>query len=83
MGNLTADFGGVWQAGAISEVDFDHSMGELTVRVPGAVRLEAVGNAQAEAGRRPADATQADGPDAPVLRLRVSTSMGGSRVVRY
>jgi hypothetical protein len=83
MGNLTADFGGVWQAGAISEVDFDHSMGELTVRVPGTVRLEAVGNAQAEAGRRSADATQAEGPDAPVLRLRVSTSMGESRVVRY
>lgn len=70
MGNLTADLGGAWPPGAAADLTFTQSMGELTLRVPTDVRLET-------------DAEQPKDPKAPTLRLRVSTSMGNSRVIRY
>ena len=41
MGNVTANLGGSWPAGATSSVTFEQSMGELTLRVPNSVRLDA------------------------------------------
>ena len=82
MGNFTADLGGDWKPGATTDVSFDQSMGELTVRVPAGVRLETdISNSMAET-RRP-EGAQPDDAAAPLLKLRMSTSMGESRVVRY
>ena len=82
MGNVTADLGGAWKPGAAVQLSFDQSMGELTVRVPAGVRLETdVTNSMAET-RRPPD-TAPDDPNAPLIKLRLTTSMGESRVVRY
>jgi len=85
MGNLTADLGGAWQPGAKADLSFDHSMGELRLRVPAQVRLEAdVRNAQGgRTENRPSAEGEPSDPAAPVLRLRVSTSMGESRITRY
>jgi hypothetical protein len=85
MGNLTADLGGAWQPGADANLSFNHSMGELRLRVPSEVRLEAnVTNSQ---GGQTENRSSGDGettdPAAPVLRVRVSTSMGESRITRY
>lgn len=84
MGNVTADLGGAWQPGGDAELSFAHSMGELTLRVPRAVRLESnVSGSQGQPGNGRGGAAETDDPDAPVVRLRLSTSMGESRVVRY
>jgi hypothetical protein len=83
MGNLTATLGGDWQPGTETEATFEQSMGELTVRVPSNIRVEAdVRSAQGETSRAPA-ITQPDDPKAPALRLRVTSSMGNARVVQY
>ena len=84
MGNLTADLGGTWQRESEADVSFRQSMGELTVNVPTQVRLEAnVTSSQGKADDRSADSRETQDPAAPKLRLRVSTSMGDSHVVRY
>ena len=84
MGNLTADLGGAWQPGAGAELSFTHSMGELTLNVPTKVRLETdYIISQGQTTSRPAVAEETDDPKAPVLRLRVSTSMGEGRIIRY
>ena len=75
MGNLTADFGGAWTSGG-ADVSFEQSMGELTLRVPQHVRVEGSGGTASAPGAGVAG-------EAPVLRLRVNTSMGESRVLRY
>ena len=81
MGNLTADLGGAWP-GDGADISFNHSMGELTINVPNSVRLETSSTpSQGETNRSTADST-AD-PAAPLLRLRMTTSMGQGRVVRY
>jgi hypothetical protein len=82
MGNLTADLGGDWKPATAADLSFTHSMGELTLRVPREVRLETNGSSQGQAMDREGDDGAAD-PAAPVLRLRMSTSMGEGRVVRY
>ena len=61
-----------------ADVSFDQSMGELTLRVPQHVRIEDSGSGGTAS---PPGAGVAG--DAPVLRLRVTTSMGESRVHRY
>ena len=54
MGNLTATLGGDWQPGTETEATFEQSMGELTVRVPSNIRVEAdVRSAQGETTRSP------------------------------
>ena len=84
MGNLTADLGGAWDPGSAASVTFAHSMGELTLRVPESVKLDAeIRESNAEARPRPSDTAQTDDPNAPVIKLRVSSSMGETRVVRY
>jgi hypothetical protein len=84
MGNLTADLGGAWQDGTEADVSFSHNMGEVVLRVPRSVRLQS----DVRNGQRSENVTQSDppvegGPRAPHVRLRVSTTMGDSRVVRY
>jgi hypothetical protein len=86
MGNVTANLGGSWPAGATSSVTFEQSMGELTLRVPNTVRLDAdVRSSQGgeTTNRTTQDATTPSAPNAPTLRLRVNSSMGNARVVRY
>ncbi len=84
MGNVIANLGGAWTPGAEANLTFEQSMGELTLRVPSSVRLEAdVRESGKEAASRPPDATPPDDPKAPTLRLKVNSSMGETRIVRY
>ena len=84
MGNLTADLGGAWEPGSTADLTFEQSMGELTVRVPSDVRVDAdVRSSDRDGGARPPDIKQPDDPKAPTLHLRVTTSMGNSRVIQY
>src|SRR5688572_22745554 len=84
MGNLTADLGGAWQPGADPELQFSHNMGELTVRVPMGIRLDSdIRNEQGENQGSRTDSAERVDANAPHVRLRISTSMGGSRVIRY
>jgi hypothetical protein len=83
MGSVRADLGGEWTRGSQTELSFDNSMGELQLRVPREVRLdvERVDTTTGQNQVQPADPP--DDPDAPALRLRLSTSMAESRVTRY
>ena len=84
MGNVTASLGGAWPAGEEANVRFEQSMGELTVRVPSNIRLEAdVRNSDGKSSNAAPTAPQTEDPKAPTLRLRVTTSMGDARIVRY
>jgi hypothetical protein len=83
MGNVTADLGGAWQPGSESEMSFTQSMGEVRLKVPTKVRLQAdVRDASGKTGTVP-DADESNDPKAPVIKVRVSTSMGEGRVTRY
>jgi hypothetical protein len=84
MGNLTADLGGDWRPGSEAELSFTQSMGEVRVNVPTKVRLEAdVRDAEGKTRTVPSDADETKDPQAPVIKLRVSSSMGEGRVTRY
>ena len=84
MGNLTADLGGDWKPGSEAELSFTYSMGEVRVRVPNKVRLEAdVRDSEGKAQNAGSDADETKDPKAPFIKVRVSTSMGESRVTRY
>lgn len=83
MGNVTADLGGEWQPGAESELSFTQSMGEVRVNVPNKVRLEAdVRDSEGKTRTVPGGDETKD-PEAPIIKVRVSTSMGEGRVTRY
>ena len=82
MGNVTADLAGAWAAGSSTDLRFEQSMGDLTVRVPSNVKVDAeVRTAQKEGNQAPT-LKQPDDPNAPMLRLRVNSSMGNARVVQ-
>lgn len=84
MGNLTADLGGDWRPGSEAELTFTQSMGELRVNVPTKVRLEAdVRDSEGKKQSVPSDADETKDPKAPMIRVRVSSSMGEARVTRY
>jgi hypothetical protein len=84
MGNLTADLGGAWQPGDEAEMSFTHSMGEVVVNVPSAVRLEAdVRDSENRNSSRPVGPDDTTDPKAPLVKVRVSSSMGEGRVTRY
>jgi hypothetical protein len=84
MGNVTADLGGAWQPGSESELSFTQSMGEVRVKVPTKVRLEAdVRDAEGKRQTVPADEDETKDPKAPLVKVRVSASMGEGRVSRY
>ena len=84
MGNVTANLAGAWSPGSEANLRFEQSMGDLTVRVPSNVRVDAsVHNSQ---GGDSKDTTptlkQPDDPKAPTLRLQVTSSMGNARVIQ-
>jgi hypothetical protein len=84
MGNLTADLGGDWRPGSEAELSFTQSMGEVRVAVPTKVRLEAdVRDSEGNTRTVPADDDETKDPKAPVIKVRVSASMGQGRVTRY
>ena len=84
MGNLTADLGGEWKPGSEAELSFRQSMGEVRVNVPTNVRLQAdVRDAEGKTRNVEPDGDETKDPKAPVIRVRVSTSMGEGRVTRY
>lgn len=83
MGNVRADLGGEWQPGAESELSFTQSMGEVRVTVPNNVRLEADVRDSEGKSRTVPPGDQTTDPEAPVIKVRVSTSMGEGRVTRY
>jgi hypothetical protein len=84
MGNVTADLGGDWKPGSEAELSFTQSMGEVRVNVPTKVKLQAnVRNADGKTQSVPVDDDETKDPKAPLLKVRVSTSMGEGRVSRY
>src|SRR5262245_10969833 len=84
MGNLTADLGGDWRPGSEAELSFTQSMGEVRVNVPTKVRLEAdVRDAEGQKHDVPGDDAETKDPKAPMIKMRVSSSMGQARVTRY
>ena len=85
MGNFNVDLGGDWPAETVSELVFDHSMGELRLNVPEAVAIAADSESLARFGDTGSlEAVKgADDPEAPLIRLKVSTTMGETRVRRY
>jgi hypothetical protein len=85
MGNFTADLGGAWQPESAAELNFTQSMGQLTLQVPNSVRLDANIISSQESGtpRRSNTDEETKDPKAPTLKVRMSTSMGEGRVVRY
>ena len=84
MGNMTADLGGEWKPGSEAELSFTQSMGEVRVNVPNKVRLQAdVRDAEGKTQNIGPDADETKDPKAPVLKVRVSSSMGEGRVTRY
>jgi hypothetical protein len=84
MGNVTADLGGAWQPESKAELNFTQSMGQLTLQVPSSVKLDAnIISSQGGTPRRPDSTEETKDPKAPTLHLRMETSMGEGRVVRY
>ena len=76
--------GGEWATGSDASFTFSQSMGELTLRVPTNVRLETdFRNSDGEPRQPVPDADNPTDPNAPRLRVRVLSSMGESRVIRY
>ena len=83
MGNVTANLAGAWTPGSSTDLRFEQSMGDLTVRVPSNVRVDAdVRSNQGEPNRQQPTLKQPDDPNAPTLHLRVNSSMGNARVVQ-
>jgi hypothetical protein len=84
MGNLTADLGGEWKPGSEAELSFSQSMGEVRVTVPTTVRLQAdVRDSDGDRHTVPSDDAETKDPKAPVLKVRVTSSMGEARITRY
>ena len=85
MGEFTFDLGGDWPTDGVSDLSFEHSMGELRLRIPTYVRISADSDDSVRLGEtRWVDAGDApDDPDAPTLRLNTSTTMGETRITRY
>jgi hypothetical protein len=83
MGNITVNLGGAWPPGAEADFNFEQSMGELTVRVPSTIRLDSEVRTQDGKTTKSGDTAAPEDPKAPSIRLRVNSSMGNARVVRY
>ena len=84
MGSLTVDLGGAWPRDAVADLALDNSMGELRLNVPEAVRIASdsdVTNMLGATGGIPT--VDAAGGETPLVRLRVTNSMGETRVRRY
>ena len=79
MGNFAIDLGGERPLDDVSDLEITHSMGDLRLRIPNSVRVTLDSSSSARMGesgwidRREETADS----DAPVLRLDLSTTMGG------
>ena len=85
MGNFTIDLGGEWPTDDVSDLEITHAMGDLRLRIPNSVRVTPDSRSSAtmgESGRIDRREETVD-PDAPVLRLDLSTTMGATRITRY
>ncbi len=85
MGNFNVDLGGDWPVESVAELVFQHSMGDLRLNVPDSVRIAADSESSVRLGESGvlATAQSADDSAGPVVRLRVSTTMGETRFRRY
>ena len=86
MGSVTVDLGGAWPADAVADVTLNNLMGELRLRAPAGLRL--VGGAEGSSildadGPAPGPGGADPGAGTPALRLRISTTMGETRLTRY
>ena len=85
MGNFTVDLGGEWPTDDVSDLEVTHSMGDLRLRIPNSVRVTPDSRSSAKMGERGriGRGEETADPDAPALRLDLSTTMGGTRITRY
>lgn len=84
MGSVTVDLGGAWPAGAMTDVTVNNLMGELRLEAPSGLRLVGFGSDSPVPGvDGPAGDGRAVDPGLPALRLRVSNTMGETRLSRY
>jgi hypothetical protein len=77
MGDIKTDFDGDWEPGFVTNAHLRSSMGDFRVRVPASVRLKSsntvfLGDSRTRGVKR----DQPEDPNAPVLNLEMSTSMG-------
>jgi hypothetical protein len=85
MGNFEVDLSGAWPAARVSEVVIEHSMGDLRLRVPTSLRIaetSRVSARMAEPSQIARDGETTD-PTAAVVRLDLTTTMGGTHVSRF
>jgi hypothetical protein len=86
MGSFRVDLGGAWEPGSRSEVSVSHSMSDLTLLIPREVRVDRDSFAVFSFGESNASALMETGEkpaDAPVLKIGLSTSMGGANIRRF
>ncbi len=86
MGSFRVDLSGAWETGSRSEISVTHSMSDLTLLIPREVRVDSDSSAQFSFGEsNPAALIETvDKPaEAPVLKIDLSTSMGGANIRRY
>ena len=85
MGSVTVDLGGSWPVETMADVTLNNLMGELRLEAPAGLRL--VGGAEESpvppGADGPASGSGVANPGAPALRLRISTTMGETRLTRY
>ena len=84
MGSVTVDLGGAWPAGTMADVTVNNLMGELRLEAPSGLRLVGFAPDAPDSGvDGPAGEGREADPDLPALRLRVSNTMGETRLSRY
>ncbi len=81
MGNFSADLGGAWRPEDVAKLSFDHSMGELFLRIPNTVTIAEDSRNSVRHGE--GSRIRGDASPGPVLRLNLSTTLGGARITRY
>lgn len=86
MGRFTADLAGVWRQGEVSDLSFSHRMGELVLNIPDSVRIADDSESSVRFG---GESSSVDGggntgdSESPVVRLKLATTMGETRIRRY
>jgi len=84
MGEFRADFDGEWLPGFQSKAECRFSMGDMVVRVPRGVRLSKDSRARVALGeaRTVRSEEEPEDPNAPILQVNASASMGEIRVIQ-
>jgi len=87
MGNFSVDLGGQWVTDQAAELSLEHSMGDLQLNIPDSVRIADDSQTSVRFGEVGVLPTEENGVSthagAPLVRLDLSTTMGGTRVTRY